>query len=214
MRRLTTWQNLRQGVPLGLLAAILCLPYVWLSSPPASLRTLQLCYLPVVTVILALVTTAWSDQERPWREQWRPALRFALPLGLVLACAYSLLKDRYLRPYLPFQYPTNSLSVILALPWVGFFQSLVLVTGVYAFAFRLCRRRTAGLVAVVFAHQGLLILQLGDLPTELLLAAVLCTGLDGLLLGWSYCAAGFAGPATIAMICHLRHLFYIAFAAS
>ncbi len=214
MRRLTTWQNLRQGVPLGLLAAILCLPYVWISSPPSSLRTLQLCYLPVVAVILALVTTAWSDQERPWREQWRPALRFALPLGLVLACAYSLLKDRYLRPYLPFQYPTNSWAVILALPWVGFFQTLVLVTGVYAFVFRLCRRRTAGLVAVVFAHQGLLILQLGDLPTELLLVTVLCTGLDGLLLGWSYCAAGFAGPVTVAIICHLRHLLHLAIAAS
>lgn len=206
MRRLVTRKNLRQGVPLGLLTAGLCLPYVWFSSPPSPLRTMQLCYLPVVTVILALVTTAWSNQERPWREQWRPALRYALPVGLILACAYSLVKDRYLRPYLPFQYPASPQAVMLVLPWVGFFQTLVLVTGTYAFVFRLCRRRTAGLVGVILAHQGMLILQLGDLPPELLLVAVLCTGIDGFLLGWSYCAVGFAGPATVAIICHLRHL--------
>jgi hypothetical protein len=170
---------------------------------------MQFCYLPVVTLILALVTVAWSNQERPWREQWRPGLRLALPIGLLLAIVYTLFEDRYLRPLLPHQYPTDPKAVLLALPWVGLFQTLFTVTATYAFVFRLCRRQTAALVGVVLFHQALLVLQQGKLPTELLLLAVVFTGLHGLVLGWSYCTVGFAGPAIIAMVCHLRHLFYI-----
>lgn len=171
---------------------------------------MQLWYLPVLTVILALVTVAWGKQERPRREQLRQAVRLALPLGLVLACLYGLGEDRLLRPYLPGRYPTNVWAVVLALPWVGLFQTLFAVTSTYAFAFRLTRRQTAGLVAVVLAHQGLLLLQLREcLPSEILAVAVVFTGLHGLALGWSYISVGFTGPVVVAVVCHLRHLVRI-----
>lgn len=186
------------------------MPYVWYASPPSTLRTMQLWYLPVVTVILALFTVGWSDQERPWRDQWQPVLRRALPLGLFLALVYAFFEDRHLRGHLPLHYPTDPWMVLLALPWVGLFQTLFTVTATYAIVFRLCRRQTAALAAIVFAHQGLLILQQGDrLPPGILLVAVIFTGLHGLILGLTYCAVGFAGPVAVAVLCHLRHLIFI-----
>lgn len=210
MRRLLAGPTLACGVPLGLLAAVSCVPYIWQATPASTLRTMQLCYLPAVTTILALVTVAWGRQERPWREQLRQGGSLALPLGLILACIYSLFEDRYLREYLPGRYPTNVWAVVLALPWVGLFQTLFVVTSTYAFAFRLFRRQTVALVAVVLAHQGLLLLQLhAYLPAEVLTIAVVFTGLHGLALGWSYISVGFAGPVVVAMVCHLRHLVRI-----
>ncbi len=210
MRRLLAAPTLARGVPLGLAAAVTCFPYIWHATPASTLRTMQLWYLPVVTVILALVTVAWGKQERPWREQARLALRLAVPLGVVLAAVCAVCQDRLLRQYLPERYPNNVWAVLLALPWVGCFQTLVAVTGPYAFAVRLSRRQTVGLVAVILAHQGLLLLQLREyLPLEVLALAIVLTGLHGLVLGWSYISVGFTGPVVVAMVCHLRHLVRI-----
>jgi hypothetical protein len=203
-------ETVGKGLLIGLVSSMACAPYVWQASPSSELRTLQLSFLPFVLVLLAMVTIAWGEPPRPWREQLANAARLALPAGLALGCIYMLGEERYMLEYLARRYPKEPRQVLLALPWVGLFQTLVAVTGVYAFALRLFRTKTAGLVAVVFAHQGLLLLQYRQqLPVEVLVLGVIFTGLHGLVLGWSYIAVGFAGPVVVAMVCQLRHLVRI-----
>jgi hypothetical protein len=201
-----------KGLVIGLVSSLACAPYVWEASPSSDLRTLQLSFLPFVLVLLAMVTVAWGEPPHPWREQLLNSIRLALPAGFALACIYMLGEDRYMLVYLAKRYPKEPSQVLLALPWVGLFQTLVAVTGVYAFAVRLLRTRTAGLVAVVLVHQGLLLLQYRQqLPVEVLVLGAIFTGLHGLVLGWSYIAVGFAGPVVVAMVCQLRHLVRILF---
>ncbi|MBT7302455.1 MAG: hypothetical protein HN849_23190 [Victivallales bacterium] len=210
MRQLARWRTLEKGIPIGLLSAALCVPYVWRESPTESLRVLQLWALPFVLVMLAAVTVAWGGDERPWREQLRLAGRFAVPAGIALGLICTVGEDRYTMAYFLDSFPKEPQDVLFALPWVGLFQVLFMVTGAFAFAFRLSRRRTVGLVVVVLLHQGVLILQPhADLPLEVLALGVLFAGLHGLVLGWSYIAVGFAGPVVVAMVCHLRHLIRI-----
>jgi hypothetical protein len=210
MKRLISGETLNKGVPIGLVATLVCVPYVWVTSSSPSLRAAQLWFLPLVTIVLSQVTVAWGEPPRPWREQLRLALGLALPAGLLLGAVYTLGEDRYMLQFLRQKYPKEVGEVLLALPWVGVFQALFAVTGAYAFAVRLFHTRTAGLVAVVLVHQGLLILQFrGELPLEILVLGVVFAGLHGLVLGWSYIAVGFSGPVVVAMVCHLRHLVRI-----
>lgn len=213
MRELVKTSYLRASLPVSLTVFAACLPYISATTPAGPLRDARVCLLFPVVVVLAQACAAWIGRRR---EAWRAAVpkvarhTWSLLVGAaVLGALVALLViDPLLIRHVPTSFPQNVREFLFTLPWVALFQSLVLVAGTFAFAYRLSKRVYVAIAAVVLAHQILLVLQFrGFLSPAVLTCLVLVAGIEGFVAALSYYWCGLAGPVLISSLCYLRHIF-------
>ncbi len=213
MRDLMKLKTIQVAVPAGLAITLLCVPFILIRTPAGRLRTMQLAFLAPLAIVLFQAGVAWTPHvpgARMLRMDFtRRDIAQLLTVTAILTLFAHICIDPLLAVVLPGYFPKSLKSLFAGLPWMALFQPLVVICGSYAFAARLTRRPTVCLIAVVVARQGILLLQLGkDGRTGYLPALLLAvTGLYGLILGWSYRCYGFVGPAVIACLSQLRHVF-------
>ena len=214
MRALRQLRLLAIAAPAGVGMALLCVPLILADSDRAALRLLQLLVLPAVCVFLFQVALAWTPEQarllagRGWanpRRQWTELLALAL-----LLTAFRLLTDLWLRRLLFLPEISDWGTFGRKLPFASLVQPLLLVVAVYAFAHRLSARPQWALVAVLLAHQVIVLLQFGQRVDGGVLAAMLLAGgAQGLLMGGAYCRYGLVGPFALAALSYGRHVIYL-----
>ena len=193
-----------------------CLPYISATTPAGPLRDARMSLLFPVVVVLAQACSAWIGERREeWLATAPKVARHGWSLWSVLvgtavlgALVAMLVIDPLLVRHVPTSFPQTMREFFVTLPWVALFQSLVLVAGTFAFAYRLSRRVYVAITAVVLAHQILLVLQFwGFLSPMVLVCLVLMAGIQGFVGALSYYCCGLAGPVLISALCYLRHIF-------
>lgn len=214
MRALRQPRLLAVAAPTGVGMALLCVPLILAATDSSALRLLQLFALPPVCVLLVQAALAWTpDQARVMaghggagsRRQWTELLALALVMtGL------RLLIDLWLRRLLFLPEISDWGAFCRRLPFAGLVQPLFLVVAVYAFALRQSARPQLALVAVLLAHQLIVLLQFGRLVDGAMLAAMLVVaGAQGLIMGAAYRRYGWVGPAVLAALSYGRHAVYL-----
>jgi hypothetical protein len=190
--------------------ALLCVPLILADTRSGGLRLLQLLALPVLCVFLIQVALAWTpDHVRLLAGRGRASsLRLWAELAVLalFMTVLRLLTDLWLRQLLFLPEIGDWATFCRKLPFASLVQPLFLVIGVYAFAVRLSARPHRALVAVLLAHQLIVVLQFGPLVGGGALAAMLVVaGVQGLLMGAAYCRYGLPGPFLLAAISYGRH---------
>lgn len=214
MRALRQPRLLACSAPAGVGMALLCFPLILAETGNPALRLPQLLALPVLCVFLLQVALAWTPalvRLRPGQAQARPGGAWAeLALLALLMTGLRLLTDMWLRRVLLLPEISDWAALWRKLPFASLVQPLFLVVGVYAFALRLSRRPRRAQVAVVVAHQVIVLLQFGRLLDGATLAAMLVVaGVQGLIMGVAYGRYGLAGPASLAAVSYGRHAVYL-----
>lgn len=211
MRDLMKPETLKRALPAGLGTFLMCVPFVVVMTPPGQLRTLRVAFLAPVMILLFQVGMAWTPlaggKDMLRLDLDRIACRRLAILSLVLACVTGICVDPTTARFFEGHFPASLYELLLGLPWVVVFQPLVLVVGAYAFAARLTRRPVVALVAVVVAHQGMLMLKAGEqVPVSTRALLVMAVGVYALIAACAYRAYGFVGPVVIELVGQLRHV--------
>jgi len=195
--------------------ALACVPLILVEGGAAPGRWLQVAALPPLCVLILQAVLAWTPDQARWlpaagqpslARGWLELALLALGVG-----AFRLLTDHWLQRVLVLPTATDWREFARMLPFTGLVQPLFLVLGVYAFALRLGGHPRLALVAVLVAHQAIVVLQFGLLADSLVQAALLVlAGVQGLLMGGAYRRYGPAGPVALSIIGFGRHALYLA----
>lgn len=215
MRSLTNTGLLKGSAPAGLILGAACAPLIIHETPQPLLRNLQLVTLPVLSGLLVQAAMAWTpekmsplagDGARDAAQQLWVELLALAGIFTVFRCTVDPVVRRLFTVL-----PISSWSgFVRKLPFAVFAQPLFLIIGVYTFAYRLSCRARVALMAVVFFHQVIVVLQFaGSLDLTPLAAIAFIAGIDGLVGAVAYMRYGVTGPVVICFFAYARHAIYL-----
>ena len=190
---------------------VLCLPYLIRQTSDSSLLIFRIAFLPPVLVLLLQVSFAWTPLGGRGPMLRRPNdCRVWLALaaaGTALLAIYIIAVDPLLAAAVPDYFWRDPTEFVLSLPWTVLCQTLIFVSGVYAFTIRLTKRGYAAIAMVALVHQAVSMVQYSEsLSSGQAFALLLTAGVTGAVLGSSYHYSGVLGPVLITAVTQVRHV--------
>lgn len=188
----------------GVAVTLLCAPYLH-SQPPPGLYTIRLAFLFPVSVLLFQAAMAWRPLAPA--PAWLAGVKTANAwlFALLAACACGMFQATFVDDTLaqahPNFFPHNLAELGRLLPWVVFFQTLVTIAGVYAFAARFWRSAAVCALGVATVRVLFFISWAPGLPPGFYVLLQATTIAAGLFMALVYARLGLPGiwVATLAM---------------